>query len=90
MAEDVRRTRQEEVDRNYEAFNKMLPQILAEHRGKYALMKNGEILGYYSTPQDAAESAEKFIPDRLYSIQQVTNASADLGYYSHAVSLLPV
>jgi hypothetical protein len=76
---------QDEVDRNFDEFRKMLPQLLATHRDKYALMKSGKILGYYSTANDAAEAAATFIPDGLYSIQEVTDASINLGFFTHAV-----
>ena len=76
---------QEEVDRNYEAFIKELPNILRDHRGKYALMKDGKILNYFSTAADARMAAEAFISDGLFSIQQVTDTPIDLGYFNYAI-----
>ena len=76
---------QAEVDRNYEAFVKILPSILSARRDRYALMKAGKILGYYSTALDARQAADSFIADGIYSIQKVTDSSIDLGYFSHAV-----
>lgn len=76
---------QNEIDRNYEAFVKALPNLLASHRDQYALMKGGQILGFYSSAIDARTAAESFIPDKLYSIQKVTEAVVDLGFFSHAV-----
>lgn len=90
MSQDMNKARQEEVDRNYEEFLRMLPGLLVQHRGQHALMKDGKILGFYSTPQDASSAAETFIKDGLYSIQHVTDTPADLGYFSHAVPLVPV
>lgn len=90
MSDSPSRSRQEEVDRNYEEFLKLLPQILPAHRGQHALMKDGKVLGYYSTPQDANSAAETFIKDGLYSIQHVTDAPVDLGYFSRTVLLVPV
>ena len=81
---------QAEVDRNYEAFVKVLSSILPARRDQYALMKTGKILGYYTTAQDARQAAETFIGDGLYSIQKVTDSSVDLGYFSHAVHFHPV
>ena len=81
---------QAEVDRNYEAFIKALPSILHNRRDRYALMKTGKILGYYSTALDARQAAETFIKDGIYSIQKVTDSSIDLGYFSHAVHFRPV
>jgi hypothetical protein len=77
---------QEEVDRNYEAFTKMLPSILPRHRDKYALMKSGEIIGYFSTAEDARTAGDiKFIEDKIFSIQQVSDAALNLGFYTDAI-----
>ncbi|MBI4082744.1 MAG: hypothetical protein HY423_09050 [Candidatus Lambdaproteobacteria bacterium] len=76
---------QEQVDRNFEAFKKLLPKILNEHRNKFALMKDGEIVGYYSTAEDARQTGERFFANQPYSIQQVTDVLIDLGFFSHAV-----
>ncbi|MGH7068952.1 MAG: hypothetical protein ACREFO_02920 [Acetobacteraceae bacterium] len=76
---------QEEVDRNYEAFLKILPSILRANRNKYALMKDEKILGYYGTAADARVAADTFIADGRFSIQEVTDSSVDLGFYTDAV-----
>jgi hypothetical protein len=82
------RTIQEEVDRNYEAFRQFLPTIIQEHRGKYALMRDGQIVTYFTTPVDARAAGEKLFSDGLFSIQQVTDTAIDLGYFSHAVPVV--
>jgi hypothetical protein len=76
---------QVEVDRNYDAFVKMLPSILPIYRDKYALMKDEQVLGYYGTAEDARIAADTFIKDGRFSIQQVTDSSIDLGFYTYAV-----
>lgn len=76
---------QAEVDRNYAEFVKQLPALLPLYRDKFALMKGGKILGYYTTAQDAAEAAQTFIKDGLFSIQEVTDVSINLGFFTHAV-----
>jgi len=90
MSENERRDaekdrHQAEVDRNYEEFRKQLPTLLALYRDKYALMKDGKILGYYSTANDAAVAAQTFIPDGVFSIQEVTDSAINLGYFTYAV-----
>lgn len=77
-------TRREEVDQNYLVFLGKLPSILPLYRDKYALMRHGEIVGYYSTMQDAYITGQTFYEDKLYSIQQVTEVPVDLGFFSHA------
>ena len=77
----------EEIDKNYEAFVTMLPNIIGEHRNKYALMKNGDAVGFYSTLEDAYTTANAFFENELYSVQKVTEIPIDLGFFSHAVSV---
>jgi hypothetical protein len=79
---------QEEVDRNYEVFCQILPTIIEQHRGQYALMKNKEIVTYFTTPIDARAAAEKLFPDGIFSIQQVTDIAINLGYLSYAVPVV--
>jgi hypothetical protein len=75
----------EQVDKNYEAFITMLPTIIGMHRDKYALMRDGLAVGYYSTLEDAYMTANKFYPDGQFSVQKVTDIPVDLGFFSHAV-----
>ena len=64
----------------------MLQSILAAHVIKYALTKDGEVIGYYSTLEDAHVTANRFFSDQPFSVQKVTDIPVDLGYFSHAVS----
>jgi hypothetical protein len=81
------RTKQEEVDRNFDFFQKQLPQLLPEHRGKFALIRDCKITSYYDTAQDAYTAGNQLFADGLFSIQRVTEEIGDLGFYSHAVHL---
>ena len=78
-------SRQEAVDRNYEAFRAMLPDLLRTLPGKFVLLRDGEVVESFDTARDALLYAEKAFDDDLYSIQQVTDQVVDLGYFSHAV-----
>jgi len=82
-----RRTRQQEVDQNFAFFQPKLPELLKTHRGKFALIKNQEIIGFYDTVMDAQTTGAKFFDDGLFSIQDVDDTPIDLGSYSHAVPL---
>jgi hypothetical protein len=77
--------KREQIEKNYAAFVKELPKIALSHGGKFALMHDGEIVGYYDTSRDAVVAGEAIYPDGLFSVQQVTEKPVDLGYYSHAV-----
>jgi hypothetical protein len=82
-----RRTRQQEVDRNFAFFHPKLPELLKTHRGKFALIRNQEIIGFYDTVMDAHTTGAKFFDDGLFSIQEVDDTPIDLGVFSHAVPL---
>ena len=73
------------VDRNYEAFTKLLPELMKTQMGKYALLRDGAVVEFFDSANDALIYAEREFPDNLFSIQQVVDVIADLGYFSHAV-----
>lgn len=76
---------QEQVDRNYEAFVARLPALAKTHRGKFALMRDGEIVEFFDTPRDAyIAGCSLYKADRLFSIQEIVETPVDLGFFSHA------
>ena len=75
-----------EVDRNYDEFMRMLAGLLAEHRDQLALMRDGEIVGFYESPRKALEAATERFPDGIFSLQEVTDEPIDLGFWSHVAS----
>jgi hypothetical protein len=81
------RTKQEEVDRNFAFFQRELPQLLPQHRGKFALIRECKITGFYDTIEDANTAGTQLYSDGLFSIQKVTEEIGDLGFYSHAMHL---
>ena len=72
-----------EVDRNYDAFVRILATILPEHRDELALMRDGEVVGFFGTPGDANRAGMARFVDGIYSIQEVTDEPIDLGFWSH-------
>jgi hypothetical protein len=81
------RTKQEEVDRNFNFFQKELPTLLTKHRGKFSLIRDCQITGFYDTVVDAQTAGTQLYQDGLFSIQKVTEEVGDLGFYSHAMHL---
>lgn len=75
-----------EVDRNYDAFMRMLGTLLRTHRDQLALMRDGEVIGFYRTPREALEAATAKFSDGIFSIQEVTDEPIDLGFWSHVSS----
>jgi len=72
-----------EVDRNYAAFERVLSEILPDHRDQLALMRDQRIVGFFDQPREALHAACELFPDGIYSIQEVTDKPIDLGYWSH-------
>jgi hypothetical protein len=75
-----------EVDQNYDAFARLLGQLLPEHRDHLALMRDGEVVGFYGTPREALQAAAERFSDGIFSIQEVTDEPIDLGFWSHVAS----
>ncbi len=45
--------KQEQVDRNYQAFQELLPALVASQAGKLALMRDAKIVEFFDTARDA-------------------------------------
>ncbi len=79
-------SRENEIDRNYIAFKTMLPKLLEEHLGKYALMKARAVVAFYESAGDAERAGAKAFLDGLYSVQLVSSEPVDLGFYSYVLA----
>ena len=78
---------EQQIQRNYEAFVAQLPHLVVTHRGKFALMHDGEIIEFFDTARDAYVAGQKLFPDdQLFSVQEIVETPIDLGYFSHAMS----
>ena len=75
----------EQVDLNFKAFQKKLPELLKTHKGKFALMRDGEIIEFHSNVEEAHNAGLSKYKDELFSIQEVTDKVIDLGFLSHAM-----
>jgi len=76
---------QREVDQNFEAFNKLLPELIKSHAGKYALLHAGEVIEFFDTISDAVRYGHAKYGDLNFSIQQVSAQNINLGYHSYAL-----
>jgi len=90
MAETRANEREGEVSRNYDAFVEKLPQLLATHRGKFALMHDARVVEFFDTPGDAFRAGQRLYKDQNFSIQEVTEAPVDLGFFSYALRHRPL
>jgi hypothetical protein len=77
---------QEQLKRNYDAFVEKLPELLPLHGGKFALMRDGEIIEFFDSARDAVLSGTKAYPDKEFSVQEVADRAANLGFLTYALS----
>jgi hypothetical protein len=73
-----------EVDKNYDAFLAILPNIIHDHRGRFALLHDGELKDFFDSSMDAYLEGVRIIGIGNFSVQQVTTESDNLGFYSYA------
>ena len=73
-----------EVRRNFDAFIEQLPQLFETHAGKFALLRHSEVVRFFDTARDAMIYGTDQFPDAMFSVQEVTDAVFDLGWFSHA------
>lgn len=82
----TRRERQEdEVNANYEAFKLLSPELVARYSGKFALIKNGEIVEYFDSSDDAWKTGKLIYKDDVFSVQEVNAKPIRLGWIEHAL-----
>lgn len=82
---DLERQRRE-VDVNYGIFQRKLATYLNGHEDEFALLRDGQVIGFFATSGDASREAWRRFDDGIYSIQEVTAQPIDLGIFSHAGS----
>ena len=85
MSDTTKEMFQEEVDKNYNAFVALDDDFYRHNLGRYALMKNAEIVEVFSSWQDARKAAKLLYKEAPFSIQKVEKEDVDLGFYSHAI-----
>lgn len=73
-----------QIDANYDYLQRRLALLLPEHEGRYALLKDCTVVGFFDRAGDAYREALNRFPDKLFSIQEVTAEPLDLGFFSHA------
>lgn len=81
---DIKLQKQAEIDRNYEAFKNILPELMKNHVGQFVVMRYEKPVAFFDTTRDAMVYAVKTYEDGLFSVQEVTQKSIDLGWFSHA------
>lgn len=74
-----------EIDHNYDFFQRSLIKFLESHNGQYALLRSAEVIGFFAGPGEAYRFGLEQFPDKLFSVQQVTDEPVEMGLLSVAV-----
>lgn len=77
---------QYEIEQNYQFFRGFVHSVVGEHRGHYAVLRHRDCVGIYGSLFDAVTESDKKYQDGEFSIQEITDAPLDLGFFSHASS----
>lgn len=73
-----------EVDRNFDAFSGMLPGLLQSAHGKFALLHDKQLIGLFDSSVLAFVAGTQKFGEHHFSVQEVTQQSDNLGFYSYA------
>ena len=73
-----------EVDANYDFLQRNLAAYLPVRQGQDALLRSRELIEFFEKPGDAYRQGLTRFPDRLFSIQEITDEPLDLGFLSYA------
>lgn len=65
-----RKDQEDEVRQNFKAFQKLDQEQGEEHKGKFALMKNRQIVEIFESHTEAYKAGQKRFPNAPFSIQE--------------------
>ena len=77
---------QNEVEQNYDFFQRNLRDWLVLHRGECALLRRRRLVGFYASFADAYRSGMAQFEDERFSVQEVTDEPVHLGAVSVALA----
>lgn len=78
--------RELEIRQNYCFFKNIVPSLMDQHAGKFALIHDCQIIDYYESASDAVTHGSKRFGNSPFSVQLVINRPIDLGFLSHATN----
>jgi hypothetical protein len=76
--------KQDALAANYEAFEQMLPGLLQQAPGKYALLRDRQLVGTFDTASAAHSAGSSRFDDGLFSVQKIKEGAVSLGFFSYA------
>lgn len=75
-----------EIERNFEAFESLLTELLPQKAGQFVLMRSGTLIDVYPKAVDALAAGNERFADGKFSVQRVIHRPLDLGFLSYASS----
>ena len=78
-------TREQEIDQNFDFFQRNLKRYLKDHRGQFALLRSRRIVDFFDGPGEAFREGLARFPDEMFSIQEVEDRPAEMGLMSLAL-----
>jgi hypothetical protein len=76
--------RQNEIDHNYDFFQRNLARFLENHRGKFALLRRSHVIAFFDGPGEAYRAGLAQFDDEIFSVQEVDDRPAEMGLSSLA------
>lgn len=74
-----------QADINFDAFQKLLPELMKEHAGQFAVMRDTKVIEFFDSLADAVKFGHGKFGDANFSVQEVTSKNINLGFYSYAL-----
>jgi hypothetical protein len=73
-------THKQEIDRNFDFFQRNLGRFLEVHPGEFALLRHERVIDFFPRPGDAYRAGLSQFEDELFSIQEVRQEPIELGH----------
>lgn len=73
-----------EIERNYAAFKGLLPRLISQAAGQYALMKDQALIALCGSAGEAVREGHAKFGDEPFSIQLISDEPVDLGFFGYA------
>ena len=80
-----RQAKCQEIEKNYQFFKQILPELETEHIDEFVLIRKQKIIGFYPSLIEAQLAGLGKYTDQLFSIQEVRNKPVELGFFRYAV-----
>ena len=74
-----------EVDNNYKYFESIKSDLIEKHKDEFVLIKNKKIISFFKDADEAINYAKNNIEDGIYSIEELTNRTSNMGILENAV-----